>query len=160
MIILILALDIDLDLVVVRVRVRVAVLVFVLVLVIVIGIVPVLVLVHDGSSWCRALVTKVKKDSVALENVDTGGKLSVVKAALYQVPSKVASLHSLSVSCCLAGITAGSNWDETALQDWTRMVEGKTLVLVIRVPLKLCNQLRATAASSMSTFRRRRARRL
>ena len=88
-----------------------------------------LVLVHDGSSWCRALVTQVKKNSVALENVDTGGKLSVVKAALYQVPSKVASLHSLSVSCCLAGITAGSNWDETALQDWTRMVEGKTLVL-------------------------------
>ena len=88
-----------------------------------------LVLVHDGSSWCRALVAQVEKNSVALENVDTGGKLSVVKAALYRVPSKVASLQALSVSCCLAGVTAARNWGKTALEDWTRMVEGRTLVL-------------------------------
>lgn len=88
-----------------------------------------LVLVHDSSSWCRALVTQVEKNSVSLNNVDTGGTLSVVKAALYQVPSEVASLPGLSVSCCLAGIKSGHYWEETALEDWTRMVKGRTLFL-------------------------------
>ena len=88
-----------------------------------------LVLVHDGSSWCRGLVAQVEKNSVTLENVDTGGKVSVVRAALYQVPSKVASLPALAASCCLAGVHAGRDWSDKALEDWTRMVEGRTLVL-------------------------------
>ena len=90
-----------------------------------------LVLVHDGSSWCRALVAQVERNSVrvTLENIDSGGKHSVVKAALYQVPLKVASLHALAVSCCLAGVPAGCEWDEKSLVDWTRMVKGKILVL-------------------------------
>ena len=88
-----------------------------------------LVLVHDSSSWCRCLITQVDKNSVTLENVDTGDKLSVVRVALYQVPSKVASLPALAASCCLAGANAGGDWGEKALEDWTRMVEDRTLVL-------------------------------
>ena len=88
-----------------------------------------LVLIHDGNSWRRAFVVDVEGSSVFLEKIDTGGQLSVVKAALYQVPADIASHPALGVSCCLAGVRHDYHWGARALGDWKRMVEGRSLVL-------------------------------
>nr|XP_004567589.2 tudor domain-containing protein 1 [Maylandia zebra] len=89
---------------------------------------PCCALLPGDGAWCRAMVTGLSDDKVAVNFVDYGYSLTVEKGHLRSITAQLLTLPFQAVRCWLTGVEPlGSEWSSEAVLWFQTQVYGKQL---------------------------------
>uniref|UniRef100_A0A669E863 Tudor domain-containing protein 1 n=1 Tax=Oreochromis niloticus TaxID=8128 RepID=A0A669E863_ORENI len=89
---------------------------------------PCCALLPEDGAWCRAMVTGLSDDKVAVNFVDYGYSLTVEKGHLRSITAQLLTLPFQAVRCWLTGVEPlGSGWSSEAVLWFQTQVYGEQL---------------------------------